>query len=115
MIDEDNKYLAGPQNRVIRYYFYLSNGLAILNEFRNLFLGIFAVYFTLKITSIPLLIAMFIISVIILTVVGYYVIHHVSKVREWLQIKFGTHYGVRSFDYQKGTYELLKEIKDKLN
>ena len=33
--EEDKKYLTGGQNNIIRFYFYLMNGLQILNEFRN--------------------------------------------------------------------------------
>lgn len=111
---EEEKYLKGNHNKAIRYYFYLTVGLGILNECRNLFLGILAIYFTFKITSIPLLVAIFITSIVTLTIIGYYFVHHVSKVKDFLTIKFGSHYGIKAFDYQQGQYTLLKEIKDKL-
>ena len=111
----DEQYLQGGKNRAIRYYFYLSNGLTILNEFRNLFLGIFALYFALKLDNILWLVVMFIPCILILTATGYYNVHHISKIKEWLNLKFGTHYGIQTFDYTIGTYELLQEINKKLD
>lgn len=37
-----------------------------------------------------------------------------SKVQEWLGMRFATHYGIRSYNYNQGTYEELKEIKELL-
>ena len=111
---DDEKYMPGFMNRSIRYYFYLSNGLTILNEFRNLFLGIVAIYIALKLTNILWMIVMVIPALVILTVMGYYTVHRVSKIREWLSMRFSTHFGIRSFNYQQGTYELMKEIRDLL-
>lgn len=114
MESDDNKYLKGGKNRAIRYYFYLNNGLNVLNNFRNLFLGIFALYFALKLDNILWMVAMFIPSVLILTWSGYYSVHHISKINEWLGVKFGSHYGIKNFNYTKGQYELLLEIKEML-
>jgi len=111
MQEDEKPYLLGAKNRMIRYYFYLSNGLAILNEFRNLFLGIVAIYLTLKLTNPFWMVAMTLPSIIILTMTGYFTVHYVSKIKEWLGVKFGSHYGIKSFNYSKGTYELLEEIK----
>lgn len=110
MINEE-QYLKGNKNFLIRMYFYLSNGLAIVNEFRNLILGIFGIYLTFKLTNPWIMVAIFIFSVAILTPTGYFIIHHVSRVKEWLSTKFGSHYQIQNFDYTKGTYELLVEIK----
>lgn len=113
-MEDESKYLIGGKNRMIRYYFYLSNGLGILNEFRNLFLGIIAIYIALKFENVVWMGIMFVPSLVALTVIGYYVVHHVSKIREWLGVKFGSHYGIKNFNYAKGQYELLLEIKDLL-
>ena len=114
-MDNDENYTKGGKNRLIAGYFYLSNGLAILNEFRNLFLGIFALYITLKLTDPIIMVYLTIISIIVLTIVGYFVVHHVAKIKEWLTVKFGTHYGVKNYDYVKRQVELLEEINKKLN
>ena len=106
----DAEYLQGSSNYFIRMYFYLSNGLGIVNEFRNLFLGIFGLYFTLKLENPVIMVFLFIGSVVVLIPVGHYMVHKVSKVKEWLATKFGSHYAIKNFDYTKEQNELLKEI-----
>ena len=109
---DDSKYLEGKENWMIRAYFYCSNGLTVLNEFRNLFLGIAALYLTLHITSIPLIVVVFVSSIIILTITGYLMVHRVAKVREWLGVRFGSHYSIRSFNFQEESYKTLQGIKE---
>lgn len=114
LLKNDPKYLEGKENWFIRMYFYCSNGLGILNEFRNLFLAIIAVYIALKLDNVSYAILFFIACVIILTITGYYVVHRVSKVRDWLGTRFGSHFGLKTFNYTEANYELLKEIRDLL-
>lgn len=103
------------KNNLIKLYFYLNNGVAILNNFRNLFLGIFALYFTLKLTSPILLVVMFLVAIPILVVCGYYNVHHISKLSEQLSVKFGTFYGIKQFELTEEQVKLLKEIKKLLS
>lgn len=110
----DAIYMPGFQNRAIRYYFYLNAGLAIVNNFRNLILAILGFYFVLKLDMPWLLPIMFVFSTVLLTIVGYIVVHRVNRVSEWLGTRFGTHYGLKSFNYQQRAVELLKEINDKM-
>lgn len=98
---------------LIKLYFYLNSGVTILNNFRNLFLGIFALYFALKLTSPILLVLMFIVSIPLLIVAGYYNVHRVAKVSEQLSIKFGTHYGLKQFELMEEQVALLKELVGK--
>ncbi len=98
------------ENILIRLYFYLNSGVTILNNFRNLFLGIFALYFALKLTSPLLLVAMFAISIPILIVVGYYNVHKILKVSEQLSVKHGTHYGLKQFELIEKQTSLLEKI-----
>jgi len=100
---KEKKFIKGTENRLIRYYFYLSSGLTVLNEFRNLFLGIFAIYIMLKLDNWIWFPIMAIPSIIILTITGYYNVHKVSKVKEYLSVKFGSHYQIKQ-------YKLLQEI-----
>lgn len=108
----NNEYLAGRQNWLIRMYFYLTNGVGILNEFRNLFLGIFALYFTLKLENPLWLAGMLLVSTPVLIFAGYYNVHKISKVKEWLSMKFGTHYSIKQYELMEKQVELLEEIKD---
>ena len=112
--EDEKQYFSGATNRIIRYWFYLENGLSIINEFRNLFLGIIAVYITLKLTNPIWMIVMIVPSLIFLTIVGYFMVHKVAKVKEWVAMRFSTHFGIKNFDYTKGNHELLTEIRDSL-
>ena len=107
----EQEYLKGKRNFLIRTYFYLTNGLALVNDFRNLGLGIFALYFALKLTNPWLMVLMFTVSIAILIPTGHFMVHKVSKVKEWLATKFGSHYAIQNFDYVKAQYELLVSIK----
>lgn len=109
------EYLEGNVNLLKRGYFYLSNGLAVVNEFRNLILGIFGIYITLKLENPFIMVFLFVGSIAVLIPAGYVMVHHVSKVKEWLSVKYGSHYQIQNFDYVKAQYELLKEINDNLN
>jgi len=42
------------------------------------------------------------------------VVHKVSKIKEWLGTKYGSHYAVQNFDYIKAQYEISIEIRDLL-
>lgn len=109
---KDDSYNRGFKNGAIRWYYYLTQGLGFMNDFRNLFLGVLGLYIALKIDNPLLIVYMTIPSLIVLALVGYYVVHHVSKVKDWLGVKFGSHYTIKQFDYTKGSYELLKKIHD---
>jgi len=110
-----HKYLQGKENWFIRMYFYLNSGVGILNNFRNLFLGIFALYFTLKLTNPVWLVVMLIVCVPILILMGHYNVHKVNKISEWLSTKFSTHYGIKTFELTQKQVKLLEEISNKLN
>lgn len=114
MNNDESKFLQGKENFCLRAYFYLSNGLTILNEFRNLFLVIFGLYFTIKIQNLLVLGIIFLASILVLTLLGYYQVHRAQKVREWLNLKFSTWYGMQTFNYTKGTYEKLEELVELL-
>ncbi len=110
-MEDEKEYLSGPVNRAIRYYYYLENGLTIVNDFRNLILAILGVYIVLKLSNPLWLAGMFLVSTILLTVAGYYYIHKFAKVKEWVSVRFSSHFAIRSYDYQKRICELLEEIK----
>lgn len=111
---DDPQYLSGNHNRMIRYYYYLERGLEILNNFRNLFLGILGLYIALKLDAWWLMPVFFGVAVLVLTAIGYYNVHKITKIREFLNIRFGTHFGLKTFDYNKAQAELLAEIRDML-
>ena len=95
---------------LIKFYYYIERGLDILNTFRNLFLAIFAGYFALQLNNYWLMALAFAVSIPILAGIGWYNVHFISKVRDRLNIGFGTHYGIKQFDYTKRMAELLEII-----
>ncbi len=107
----DEKFMKGAENRAIRYYYYLNNGLGILNQFRNLILGIFALYVVLKLENPFFMVLMFALACPFLITLGYYEIHRMNKVMEWIGLRFSSHYAIRQFNYNQGQYEALQEIK----
>ena len=95
-------------------YFYVSAGLGIVNEFRNLILGIIGVYLTLKLDDPWIMVVIFIVSILLLVPTGWFVVHRISKVREWLTTKYGSHYQIQTFDYVKAQYEESVRIRELL-
>ena len=111
---EDDIFLKGTQNHAIRYYFYLMRGLDVLNSFRNLFLGIGALYLAMHLDNLLYAVIMFVVSSIILIFFGYYSVHRLSKTNEWLSVRFSSHYGMKTFNYTQKQTELLEEILKEL-
>lgn len=101
-------------DKVIRIYFYIQKGVSIVNEFKNLLMLIFGVYFALKLSSWWWLVLMFGGSMPILFLMGWVMVHRMSKVMEWLSIKHGTHYAIKQFAMQEEMLKQLKEINAKL-
>ncbi len=113
-MQEEGRYMKGAENTGIRWYYYLNSGLNVVNQFRNLLLGIFGLYITLKLENPLWLGLMFIVSLPVLILSGWYSTHRIAKVNEWLGMRFSTFYAIKQFNYTQGSYELLKEIKELL-
>lgn len=112
--DLKKKYWNGSTNKFIRYYFYSQRGLALFNEFRYLFMLIFGIYITFKLTNPIYLVGMFLISTPLLILVGYVSVHYVSKVMDWLSVEFSTHFGRYSYTLLEAQLEKLGEILNEL-
>lgn len=95
-------------------YFYLQRGLDVLNLFRNYLLALFAVYVGLHLTSLLWLGLFVIVSLVFLLIAGYYSVHHISKVTEFLSVRFGTHYSKETYSHVEQQTQLLTEIRDML-
>ncbi len=114
---EDRSYLQGGQNWMIRMYFYLENGLNILNEFRNLGFLLVALYVALHldgVQGIMITIGIAVPAVVLLIWAGRYNVHTLSRMKDWLSMRFSTHYGIRTFNHQEQQTALLTEIRDML-
>lgn len=104
----EHEYWIGPKNKIIRYYFYCQRGLDLFNNFRYVIMAIFGVYYTLKLKNALWLLGMFLFSIPMLMAMGYYSVHHVGKIIDWLNVKFSTHFGMLQIT-------LLEEIRDAIN
>ena len=111
----DPQYWDGRENKSIRLFFYCQRGVGLINEFRNVFFIIIGAYFSLKI-NLPIwmgaviMLGMFLISIPILIVAGWFSVHRMGKVIDYLNVKFSTHYAKEQFEIFKGMYSELKEI-----
>lgn len=108
-------YLQGKENWLIRMVFYFINGTNFANTFRNIIFGIIGIYAVLKLTNPLWMVAMFLFTIPVLTLLGYYVIHKMNKVNEWLSMRFATHYAIKQFDLNEEQTELLREINKSLS
>jgi len=114
-------YDKGMLNHGVRAWFYLQRGLDLVNQFKYLVAGILALYYTLKLDSYWILIAIFVISIPILTFCGWFHTHKMAKALEWTNMIFSSYFGRYSMDLsEKNTEntmksaELLGEIRDTL-
>lgn len=111
---DQQEYIKGKENFLIRMFYYLHNGATLLNEFRNLIMGVFALYFLLKLTNPIWMVVMFVVSVPILILIGHYNVHKMAKVNEYLNTRFSTHYALKTFELNQQTVKLLEDINEKL-
>ena len=101
---KEHEYWNGFINKIIRYWFYFTRGMDIINQFKlilaPLFVGIY-----LKNKSPECLFLITAISIPVTLYLGYISVHRMGKVIDWLNVKFSSHYSIASF-------ELQKEIRD---
>jgi len=103
------------EGKGIQVFFYLRNGLSILNEFKNLIMFVFGVYFTLKLDSWVWLVVMFIVALPILAGIGYLFVKRWNKILEWISIRYGTHYAIKQFTIYEEILNTLKDINSKID
>jgi|ERR1035437_903274 hypothetical protein len=109
---KDHEHWVGAKNRLIRYYFYTNTGLNVFNNFKYLVGAILAIYWMLHLKNPIVLLVMFLISIPALGVIGYYSIHHINKVMDWLGVRFGTFYSLYSIKLQEEIRDAVKKLAD---
>lgn len=110
-MDEPN--FLNLSNKVTRLFYFCQKGLGLFNTFKDLILVIIAICFALKLTSILWMLLIFILALPAMTILGWFCVHHMDKVTEWLQVKYGTHYQVKQFALFEEMRDLLKKICDR--
>ena len=115
MIETNHRdlYWNGTRNKAIRYFYYSQRGLDLFNQFRYLLMAIFGVYLLLKLSNPLWLLAMFAISFPLLVLAGYYQVHHMSKVIDWLNTEFATYWSRYSFSLSERSVKALESIDRK--
>ena len=109
-----NEYWKGRENWFIRMYFYFHNGMNLAGEFRYLIAGVIALYVLLKVDKPILMVAMFLIAIPILLALGYYNVHRMAKVNEWLSTKYSTHFALKNFELNQKSVKILTNIEKQL-
>lgn len=108
--DNEKEMLSGGKNKAVRWYFYAQNGLNILNEFRYLVMCIMGAYYLLKIDNPMVMVIMFAISLPVLIIIGWFAVHYMSVVLEFLGIRYTTACGKYSFELQERKTEACEKL-----
>lgn len=117
-------YDKGVLNHGVRFWFYLQRGLDLINQFKYLILGVVAVYYALKLEWIGWFVVLFVVSIPILIICGFFYTHKMAKALEWTNMVFSSYFARHNIDlaeknveYLSKNAELLEEIRDilKLN
>jgi hypothetical protein len=106
----EQEYWHGTKNKLIRYYFYCQRGLDLFNNFRYVIMAIFGIYYTLKLKNPDILLGMFLFSIPLLMFIGYWSVHHVGKVIDWLNVKFSTHYSLYAIKLQEEIRDAVQKL-----
>jgi hypothetical protein len=118
-------YLEGKENWFIRAIFYIGQGNLQLKNYRDVGLGIVALFIYLKTSqyiSNPLwLVVLILLALPIMFLYGWYFTHRMARIMEWLAIKFSTVFQKKNFEnvdkqvkLAEENNRLLKEILKKL-
>lgn len=108
------EYWEGNQNIINRYWTYLKKGLDLITEARYLIISILGGYAVLKLTNPLWLVAMFVVSIPILTVVGRWYLIKVSKAQEFVTTVKGSVLGYKPYNLAVKQTELLEKILTEL-
>lgn len=117
-------YDKGLINHGVRVWFYLKAGLNLINEFKYLAAGIFALYYTLQLEDYRLMVLLFCIAIPLLILLGWFYTFRMAKALEWTNMVFSSYFARYNVDLNENTAdntgktvklleELLQEIKNK--
>jgi len=105
-------YWDGRFNHGVRLWLYCNRGLDIFNQARYLIMAIVALYYMMKLNNLWLIPLMFAVCIPILCVAGWFQIHKLGKVMDWLSIRFSTHYGMYNINLQEEIRDHLKKLAE---
>lgn len=108
-------YWKGAKNKSIRMYWYAKRGLDLFNDLRYIIMVIVGIYFALKLTNPLWMLLMFGFCIPLLILVGWFAIHHMAKVMDWLGIEFATYWSRYQFELQERQVKALEQINEKMD
>lgn len=107
----ESSHWDGTKNKLIRFYFYSQRGLILFNEFRYLFMLLFGLYMLLKLSNPFWLGIMFLVSLPIIIICGWFQVHHMAKVINWLDVEFASYWTRYGFELQERQVKALENIE----
>ena len=108
------RYLDGRKNAIVKIYFYIERGLAMVNEFKYVIAGILALYFALELDNIILIPIIFLIVVPVLWLIGYIWITYAVKSMEWINIEYATFWTRYNYALQEKQLENLESLTEQI-
>lgn len=109
------KYMHGIKNKSVKMYFYTQRGLGLFNEFRYVFMVIFGIYMMLKMSNPWIMLIMFLVTVPILIIAGWFQVHHMAKVMNFLDVEFASYWTRYGYELQEQNLDTLNKIKESLS
>lgn len=100
-------------HRPIKAYFYIQKGVGVINDFKYVGAGIFAIYFALKLQGMGWLVGLTFASIPILFILGWLYVHKMSKALDWLGVQYSTYWSRYSFELMEKQVKLLEKLLDK--
>lgn len=107
-------YLTGKKNFIARQWYYILQGLALVNDFKYLAGFILLIYGVLKLNNPPILVIIFLSCIPFLHFFGYIRAYYINKTVDYLTIELGTHWGRYTYELSEKQNKLLEEILKEL-
>lgn len=102
------KYWDGAVNFLCRLWFYFIRGLEIFDKFKYFFIVFGGLYYLIGKKHLFLMVAVSVVAVPVIMVMGFFTVHKLGGVLDYLNTKFSTYSANKQI-------ELLEEIRDLLN
>lgn len=113
-IEYSKTYDKGLFNHLVRAWFYLKAGLNLVNDFKYLVAGIIALYYTLKLDSVSWLAILFVVSLPVLVVIGWFYTHKMAKALEWTGMIFSSYFARYNTDMAEKNVESMSKSAESL-
>lgn len=110
--DYVREYDKGLWNRLVRSWYYLMEGLNLVNQFKYVVLGIFGLYVALKFTNYIYLVLLFVTTLPLLVIAGWVYVNKMARNLSLTSMLKSSYFGRYNIDLAEETVSLLTEIRD---